>query len=168
MSDTTTPINAATVQKPNGVVLELKNFRAKGYESFRFYSPSFTTVDGAKAHFSRNGDNGEQVILDLLNSAMDFRARGKANSKLADDDSENTKRADRGDTLLLTEDEAYNFQPGTREINSEASLVKAAKENRKLAEEFTAKGDLVKASYHKGLAKQYAQQLFAKMNDLTE
>lgn len=161
-------ILAGRIDKGDGVVLELQNFRGEENEAFRFYAPQFESVDAIIKHFSRNGEEGDKVVLELLNSTVIFRARGKARTKLSKDETENQKRVQRGDTLLLTEDEAFNFQPGAREVSSEAGLLKAAKENMALAQEAEAAGDNTKASYHKGLAKQYTAQLFAKMNALTE
>lgn len=165
MTDTVLP---ARVEKENGVYLELENFTGEANEAFRFYKPQFSSYDGAVKHFTREGDEGDKVVLEILNSALAFRARGKARQKLAKDTAENLKRIQRGDTLLLTEDEAMNFQPGSgREVSSEAGLLKAAKENKAKADEYEAAGDLEKASYHKSLVKQYTAQLLAKMQDLT-
>lgn len=160
MSDTTGTL-PARVDKDDAWV-ELASFRGKNDENlkaFSFYIPQIKSVEGAVRHLTRAGVNGADLVVALVNSTLNYRARTKAASKLPEDKNEIKKRALSGDTLLISAEEAFDFSPGERELSSDISLMKAQKENLKLAREAKDKGDMAKAHEYMEKAKTLWQQI---------
>jgi len=126
------PVAGSTtvIDKPTHTIERLK-FESGEAEGFEFFVVKYKTLADAVNAFGKGDQKaGEEVVLGLLNSQLRFTLRSKAKSRMPDDE-DNTKRlaaiADlkaKGETILLTEIEAENYIPGTREKTSPASILK--------------------------------------------
>lgn len=114
---------ANKIEKPYGV-LELVSFGSKTLlAGFSFYQRTYKSLALAVDHVNSLGKNGEEVILALVNTALSAASRTKATASAptdAEGDKEKTKqlRAEslaKGECILITEDEAEKYIPGTRE-----------------------------------------------------
>lgn len=117
------------VEKPYGF-LELVSFGPKTQlAGFSFYQRQYKSVDDAIAHVEGlKPGKGKETILALLNNALSAASRTKATAGAPMDSTgktpveikEKTKalRASalaKGENLLITEEEAEKYIPGTRE-----------------------------------------------------
>jgi hypothetical protein len=149
--------NSPALQDRGGYTIEYKHF-AKGTpaEGFGYNTIQYTSIDAAKEKL------GEKEVLAALNSALTSSLRVKAKSKLPENENEEERKtatakmlADTGG-VLLTEEEATSFVPGSREITSPATL-------QRLAKEASAAGDknLARQYYKRALEIMQAQALAA-------
>lgn len=116
---------ANKIEKPYGV-LELVSFGAKTLlAGFSFYQRTYKSLDAAVEHVNSLGKNGQEVILALVNTALSAASRTKATAS-APTDAEGDKaktaqlRAEAlakgdGSNILISEEEAEKYIPGTRE-----------------------------------------------------
>lgn len=124
--------------------LTLQSITEGQWKGFSFFVPEFKTLDGAISHFtekSQNGKDGEEVILGIVNSALANRMRSRANSKLVVPNKIDGKpitvasRAafletrkswlnDPVKSILVNEEDALNYVPGEREVDSLSGLIR--------------------------------------------
>lgn len=111
------------IDKPYGAI-ELVTFGNKSkLKGFQFYQKQYKTTQSAIDHVNSLGKNGEEVICGLINSAISFATRTKASNSAPEAEKEQdtpalreTKLAKGGaEIILVTEEEAEKYVPGTRE-----------------------------------------------------
>lgn len=155
-ASTETQEKVVSVKRGN-VTLELDGITEGSFAGFKFWRPKFESLDDAVEHFtsiSQNGKPGDDTILGLLNSALGARHRSLANSKLtipakikgnkAKEDAFIAERSaklaspNEEDRILISQDDAYEYIPGEREVDSlsglntqKTKLFKAAAETKK-------------------------------------
>lgn len=152
--------SAATVKIDKGnLFLTLESISDGQWKGFTFYVPEFKTLEGAIAHFtekSANAKDGSDTILGIVNSALANRMRSRANSKLVVPSKIDGKPTtvvskaafieerkswlnDPAKRILVSEEDALNYVPGEREVDSisglirqKDSILKAIKEKKEL------------------------------------
>jgi hypothetical protein len=111
------------IEKPYGV-LELVSFGSKTLlAGFSFYQRTYKSLALAVEHVNSLGKNGEEVVLALVNTALSAASRTKATASAptdAEGDKEKTKQLraaalEKGENILISEEEAEKYIPGTRE-----------------------------------------------------
>lgn len=154
---------APTLQDRGGYTIEYKHFAAgSSAEGFGYNVIQYTSVDKLREKL------GDEAILALANSAIVSSLRVKAKGKLPEANPEIKDEKERAETLnkavaalkestggvLLSEDEAAAFVPGSREKTSVATLMREAKEAKEAGNI-----DLSKQLYKRALEQLQAQAL---------
>ena len=130
----------ATVNHPTHVLIlnEIKEGVNKG---FKFWSKNYKTLKDAIEHFTKlsaGGKPGEALVLGLVNAALDFRLRSRANAKLtytpkkddapdAKDKFTQEKKAwlkDPEKSVVINQEDADEYVPGERDVNALSGLIK--------------------------------------------
>lgn len=109
------------VEKPYGT-LELVTFgdRSK-MKGFQFWQRQYKTTQDAINHVNSLGKNGEEIIVGLINNAISFATRTKAANGAPQGETKQQTldllkgALERNEILLITEEEAEKYVPGTRE-----------------------------------------------------
>lgn len=129
--------NVQKIDKPYGV-LELVAFgKRSAIQGFKFYQKQYASAQAAIDHVNSLGKNGQEVITGLINTAIAFATRTKASNNAPKGDSDEQtaillKAAmDKGDVVLVSEEEAEAYIPGTREKTATNSLWRAHLDARK-------------------------------------
>lgn len=136
--------NSQPQQEDKGFNISLVSFEEGTLkEGFQFHLKQYTSVDVAEKEL------GPGKILDLINRQVATQMRTKATNRLPkfeeDDDNEKTRAAysekrEKGDTILITEQEAVNFIPGDRDLSA-GTLGKRLQELKKEIMELRAAGE---------------------------
>jgi len=134
-----------TVKLDKGnLFLTLESITEGQWKGFSFFVPEFKSLSGAISHFtemSQNGKDGEDIILGIVNSALANRMRSRANSKLVVPNKidgkpltvaskaaflESRKQwlLDPVKRILVTEQDALEYVPGEREVDSLSGLIR--------------------------------------------
>lgn len=112
----------------DGYFLEEKELQ-EAAAGFAFYVLQFQNIDAARIKL------GDEAIVALLNSKLNYDLRIKAKNKLPNPEgataeqrkAEYDKLREAGQTLLLTPEEAEAHKPGEREMSSPESMLREAK-----------------------------------------
>jgi hypothetical protein len=117
-----------------------------------FYSKQYKSVQDAISHLSATGKNGEEIVLALVNQQISSAMRTRATSKFPQDAKPELKKASvqawiaAGETILVTEQEAETYIPGTREKTSIPGLWKDYNSLKEAFNKAKAAGDIEEAS----------------------
>lgn len=144
------------VKIPRGQAkMTLKSIDEGTWKGFVFYVAQFDSVDAAIEHFtaqSQNAKDGDEIVLDIINSAMAARMRSRANSKLippakidgkpitvegkeAFIEERKSWLLDPEKKVLVTIDDAYQYVPGEREVDSLSGLIRQKEALHKVCSE---------------------------------
>lgn len=140
-----------TLVDKGDIVLKLEAIDEGKFKGFQFNVPAAKSLDGAIRHFttqSQDGKDGEEIVLGLVNAALAARMRSRANSKLtppqkidgqalslAQKESFVKERLEWLGTekqVLVSEEDAFTYVPGEREVDSISGLQRQATELTKL------------------------------------
>jgi hypothetical protein len=112
---------ATMLDKPYGK-LELVNFgKNSKLVGFSFWQKVYKSSTDAINHISSLGKNGEEVVTALINAAISAATRTKATMSAPEGDDDAATKVllaaalTEGKTVLLTEEEAEKYIPGSRE-----------------------------------------------------
>ena len=135
--------STTTVKLDKGnLYLTLESITEGQWAGYSFFVPEFKSLEGAISHLtekSQNAKDGEEIILELVNSGMRSRMRSRANSKLvvpSKIDGKPTTVASKAafiqtrrewlldpvKRVLVTEEDAFSYVPGEREVDSISGL----------------------------------------------
>lgn len=137
--------SSTTVKLDKGnLFLTLESITEGQWAGFAFFVPEFKSLEGAVSHFtekSQGGKDGEDIILGIVNSALANRMRSRANSKLVVPmkiDGKPTTVTTKAEfiatrkawlqdpvkRILVTEEDALDYVPGEREVDSLSGLIR--------------------------------------------
>ena len=151
------PAPASVFIKRGNAILELDGITEGAYAGFKFWRPTFESLDDCIEHFtaiSKTGKDGAEVVLSLVNAALAARHRSLANSKLTipqkikndvakvkefvDERNSKLTSPNVDDRILISQDDAFEYIPGERDVdslsglnNQKVKLFKAANETKK-------------------------------------
>jgi hypothetical protein len=159
------PGSKTIVAKPN-YTLELNKFSDGANKGFQFWNLQFKDLNSAIEHFTtknNKGEKGENLILALVNSAMSFRLRAQATSRLQPPNDKNqggmdpkeklTRLNEGGDKLvIISQEEAEAYVPGQRDVESYKAKI--------------ATGKQIQDAKAKGADKDTLKELIKKYKDL--
>jgi hypothetical protein len=148
MSDATveTTVVEATKKTPvrkdlgDGRFVEKKDFKGN-LEGFSYYALQFKSLKAAEDHFSKGDKKGDEVLLGFLNSSVAYAMRAKAQNKIPNEQDARAKQIERGESLVITEEDAAAYMPGDRDITSLSGLQKLVSEKKKQFKEAKEGGD---------------------------
>lgn len=148
------------VKIPKGnAKMVLKSIDDGTWKGFNFYVAQFDSVENAIEHFtaqSQNAKDGNEIVLDIVNSAMAARMRSRANSKLippakidgkpitvegkeAFIEERKSWLLDVDKKVLVTLEDAYEYVPGEREVDSLSGLIRQKEALHKVCTELSSK-----------------------------
>lgn len=174
--------------------LQLKKIDEGNNKGAQFWSKRYKNLQGAIDHFtelSKGGKKGEDVVLGLINSALEFRLRAKTtasltpSNKLSKEDREKflaEKKAKLSDPelcVIISQDDAQAYVPGERDVSAisglmrqKNELLKAAKAAKDAGNKDEAKMQILK--YHEvckqieELQAKEAADLLAELGELSD
>ena len=172
------------------IVLKLEAIDEGKFKGFQFNVPSAKTLDGAIRHFttqSQDGKDGEDVVLGLVNAALVARMRSRANSKLTPPQKidgvvlslaqkeafvkERLEWLGTDKQVLVSEEDAFTYVPGEREVDSISGLQRQVNELTKLVTKLAGEIKVVKEKGDSELVSKLTVEVrahYAKLNEKNE
>ena len=140
----TTEANTATAEQPveatNGATkidkgwgfLELNELTGDKNKGFTFFVTQYKTLDSFLEQMQRLNKDGKDIALSLINSAVSFKMRNKAANQLVDlEKTAIDSLREKGEILLIDEDEAEKYVPGVRDVDSVSGLTREVEKLKK-------------------------------------